>query len=44
MPSALGRGPCRPARLRGNEKFDSVQALIAQMREDVDRARALTAG
>ena len=31
------------ARLRGNEKFDSVQALIAQMREDVDQARALTA-
>jgi riboflavin kinase/FMN adenylyltransferase len=31
------------ARLRGNEKFDSVQALIAQMREDVDLARALTA-
>jgi len=31
------------ARLRGNEKFDSVQALVAQMREDVDQARALTA-
>jgi riboflavin kinase/FMN adenylyltransferase len=31
------------ARLRGNEKFDSVQALITQMREDVDHARALTA-
>jgi riboflavin kinase / FMN adenylyltransferase len=32
------------ARLRGTEKFDSVQALIAQMREDVEAARALTAG
>jgi riboflavin kinase/FMN adenylyltransferase len=31
-------------RLRGNEKFDSVDALITQMREDVSRARALTAG
>ncbi|HJY03749.1 MAG TPA: riboflavin kinase [Streptosporangiaceae bacterium] len=31
------------ARLRGNEKFDSVQALVAQMRQDVDQARALTA-
>ena len=31
-------------RLRGNEKFDSVPALVAQMREDVDQARALTAG
>jgi len=31
------------ARLRGNTKFDSVQALVAQMREDVDQARALTA-
>ena len=32
------------ARLRGNDKFDSVQALVAQMREDVEAARALTAG
>ena len=31
------------ARLRGNTKFDSVQALVAQMREDVEAARALTA-
>jgi riboflavin kinase/FMN adenylyltransferase len=31
------------ARLRGTERFDSVQALITQMREDVARARALTA-
>jgi riboflavin kinase/FMN adenylyltransferase len=31
------------ARLRGNTKFDSVAALIAQMREDVEAARALTA-
>ena len=32
------------ARLRGNERFDSVEALVTQMREDVDQARALTAG
>jgi riboflavin kinase / FMN adenylyltransferase len=32
------------ARLRGNTKFDSVDALVAQMREDVNQARALTAG
>ena len=31
------------ARLRGNERFDTVDALVAQMREDVDQARALTA-
>ena len=31
------------ARLRGNDKFDSVQALVAQMAEDVEAARALTA-
>ena len=31
------------ARLRGNTKFDSVAALVAQMREDVAAARALTA-
>jgi riboflavin kinase/FMN adenylyltransferase len=31
------------ARLRGTEKFDSVEALVAQMREDVAAARALTA-
>jgi riboflavin kinase / FMN adenylyltransferase len=28
------------ARLRGMEKFDTVEALIAQMRDDVDRTRA----
>ena len=32
------------ARLRGNTKFDSVAALVVQMREDVAAARALTAG
>jgi riboflavin kinase/FMN adenylyltransferase len=32
------------ARLRGTERFDSVEALVAQMREDVNQARALTAG
>jgi len=32
------------ARLRGNDKFDSVQALVAQMREDVEEVRSLTAG
>ncbi|HYX59506.1 MAG TPA: bifunctional riboflavin kinase/FAD synthetase [Streptosporangiaceae bacterium] len=31
------------ARLRGTERFDSVEALISQMHEDVARARALTA-
>ncbi len=32
------------ARLRGNDKFDSVEALVAQMRADVEAVRALTAG
>jgi riboflavin kinase/FMN adenylyltransferase len=32
------------ARLRGTERFDSVEALVTQMREDVNQARALTAG
>jgi riboflavin kinase/FMN adenylyltransferase len=32
------------ARLRGTERFDSVEALVAQMHEDVAQARALTAG
>jgi riboflavin kinase/FMN adenylyltransferase len=32
------------ARLRGTERFDSVQALITQMHEDVAQARALTSG
>ena len=31
-------------RLRGNDRFDTVDALVAQMREDVDQARVLTAG
>jgi riboflavin kinase / FMN adenylyltransferase len=31
-------------RLRGNERFDTVDALVAQMREDVSQARVLTAG
>ena len=30
------------ARLRGTERFDSVQALVTQMHEDVAQARALT--
>ena len=30
-------------RLRGNERFDSVEALVTQMHEDVRQARALTA-
>jgi riboflavin kinase / FMN adenylyltransferase len=30
------------ARLRGNERFDSVAALVDQMREDVIQARVLT--
>ena len=32
------------ARLRGTERFDSVDALVTQMREDVIQARALTGG
>jgi riboflavin kinase / FMN adenylyltransferase len=32
------------ARLRGNERFDSVDALVVQMRADVAEARILTAG
>ena len=31
------------ARLRGTERFDSVEALVTQMHEDVAQARALTA-
>jgi riboflavin kinase / FMN adenylyltransferase len=31
------------ARLRGNERFGTVDALVAQMRKDVNQARALTA-
>ena len=31
------------ARLRGNDRFESVEALVAQMRQDVIQARALTA-
>jgi riboflavin kinase/FMN adenylyltransferase len=31
------------ARLRGTERFDSVEALVSQMHQDVDQARALTA-
>src|ERR1700689_1440640 len=31
------------ARLRGTERFDSVEALITQIHEDVNQARALTA-
>ena len=30
------------ARLRGTERFDSVQTLVTQMHEDVAQARALT--
>jgi riboflavin kinase/FMN adenylyltransferase len=30
------------ARLRGTLRFDSVDALVVQMRDDVERARALT--
>ena len=33
-----------PARLRGTERFAAVEALITQMRQDVDQARALTTG
>ncbi|MGD0242128.1 MAG: bifunctional riboflavin kinase/FAD synthetase [Streptosporangiaceae bacterium] len=32
------------ARLRGTERFDSVEALVTQMCEDVNQARDLTAG
>jgi riboflavin kinase/FMN adenylyltransferase len=32
------------ARLRGTERFGSVEALVTQMREDVSQARALTQG
>jgi riboflavin kinase / FMN adenylyltransferase len=32
------------ARLRGTLRFDSVEALVEQMRDDVDRARELTKG
>ncbi len=32
------------ARLRGTERFDSVEALITQMHEDVSQARVLTEG
>ena len=31
------------ARLRGNDRFESVEALVAQMRQDVIQARGLTA-
>jgi riboflavin kinase / FMN adenylyltransferase len=31
-------------RLRGNDRFDTVDALVAQMREDVNQARTLTSG
>ncbi|MFI6294152.1 bifunctional riboflavin kinase/FAD synthetase [Nonomuraea sp. NPDC050790] len=31
------------ARLRGNTKFDSIEALVAQIQADVDEARRLTA-
>jgi riboflavin kinase / FMN adenylyltransferase len=31
------------ARLRGTERFDSVEALVTQMHQDVSQARALTA-
>lgn len=30
------------ARLRGTERYDSIEALITQMHQDVDQARALT--
>ena len=32
------------ARLRGMDRFDSVDELIAQMRIDIDQARVLVAG
>jgi riboflavin kinase / FMN adenylyltransferase len=32
------------ARLRGTERFDSVEALVTQMHEDVAQARTLTTG
>jgi riboflavin kinase/FMN adenylyltransferase len=31
------------ARLRGTERFDSIEALVTQMHQDVSQARALTA-
>jgi riboflavin kinase/FMN adenylyltransferase len=31
------------ARLRGTERFDSVEALVTQMHQDVRQARAITA-
>jgi riboflavin kinase/FMN adenylyltransferase len=31
-------------RLRSNDRFDTVDALVAQMREDVNQARTLTSG
>lgn len=31
-------------RIRDTLKFDSIDALITEMRRDVDRARALTSG
>jgi riboflavin kinase / FMN adenylyltransferase len=31
------------ARLRGNERFDTIETLVAQMHEDVDRARFMLA-
>ena len=33
----------RAARLRGNERFETVDALVAQMREDVNEARFMLA-
>jgi riboflavin kinase/FMN adenylyltransferase len=32
------------ARLRGTERFDSIEALVTQMHQDVTQARTLTAG
>jgi riboflavin kinase/FMN adenylyltransferase len=32
------------ARLRGTERFNSVEALVTQMHRDVSQARALTTG
>ncbi|MFI6812133.1 bifunctional riboflavin kinase/FAD synthetase [Nonomuraea sp. NPDC050328] len=32
------------ARLRGNTRFDSIEALVAQINADVDEARRITAG
>jgi riboflavin kinase/FMN adenylyltransferase len=31
-------------RLRGQERFDGVEALVAQMRRDVERTRELLGG